>query len=279
MRTPGGPIVTLTTDFGTRDPYVGSMKGVILSIHPAARVIDVTHELPPHQVLPAALLLREVCPRFPPGTIHVAVIDPGVGGRRRPVLLEIDGRFYVGPDNGIFGLLLRDFPLRSARRLENPEFFLSTISRTFHGRDIFAPVAAHLARGTPPERMGPLIDDPTGIALPEPRVDGEGMEGEIVWIDRFGNCVTNLAERAVLAWARGNPVVVRASGRRIGPPRSSYEEVPAGEPLALFNSLGFLEIACNRDRADRLLGLGAGEAVYLEKGRGNGSGPAGREEG
>lgn len=260
-------MITLTTDFGIEDAYVGSMKGVILSINPRVRLIDIAHQLPAHHILRAAFLLREVCPRFPQGTIHVAVIDPGVGGQRRPVLLKIEDRFYVGPDNGIFGLLLEDFALQGAWWLDNREFFLPSVSQTFHGRDIFAPVAAHLTAGIPPASFGPPLTDPKRQPFPPHNEERTELRGQVVWVDGFGNCITNLARKVISRWARGASYVIQAASKRIERISTSYESIPRGEALALFNSMGFLEIACNQARADRTLGLAEGDPVVLEKAR------------
>jgi S-adenosylmethionine hydrolase len=262
---PAPSVITLTTDFGTGDAYVGSMKGVILSIHPFARIVDITHELPAHRILPAALLLRETCPRFPPGTIHVAVVDPGVGGRRTPLLLRIDDRFYIGPDNGLFGLLLADLPSQGAWKLQNPEHFLHPVSSTFHGRDIFAPVAARLASGIPPEAFGPVAAEPSKLSVPPHVEEPERLTGEVLWIDRFGNCVSNLSERVVSQWAAGAPFTVHAASNRIAAISKTYESAPRGEALGLINSMGYLEIACNQARAESVLGLREGDAVVLER--------------
>ncbi len=258
-------IITLTTDFGLRDAYVGSMKGVILSIHPHVRIVDITHELPAHRILPAAYLLREACPRFPPGTVHLAVVDPGVGGQRTPLLLKIDERFYVGPDNGIFGLLAADLTLQGAWKLENREHFIHPVSSTFHGRDVFAPVAAHLAAGTPPEAFGPPVTEPSSLSIPAHQEEGGTLRGQIVWIDRFGNCVTNLSEKVVSGWARGASFRIRAASKTIAEMSATYESTPEGEALSLINSLGYLEVACNRARADRTLDLREGDPVVLER--------------
>lgn len=262
---PAPAILTITTDFGLRDAYVGSMKGVILSIHPWVRIVDITHELPAHRILPAACLLREVCPRFPPGTVHLAVVDPGVGGRRYPLALKIENRFYVGPDNGLFSLLIADLRLQGAWRLENTEYFLHPVSKTFQGRDIFAPVAAHLAAGTPPEAFGPAAGDLLTLALPTHQARFGQLRGEVVWADRFGNCMTNLTQKAVSEWARGGAFVVHAASNRIRGLSTTYESAPEGEVLALFNSMGYLEVACNQARADQTLGLREGDPVVLER--------------
>ena len=264
---PAPAIITLTTDFGLRDAYVGSMKGVILSIHPYVRIVDITHELPAHRILPAACLLREACPRFPPGTVHVAVVDPGVGGPRAPLLLKIDDRFYVGPDNGVFGLLMADLPLQGAWRLERREHFLHPVSNTFHGRDVFAPVAARLAAGTQPDAFGPVAEDPLRLSLPGHQEETGTLRGEVVWIDRFGNCMTNLTERVVSRWARGASFTVCAASKKIEGISTTYESTPEGEALSLINSTGYLEIACNQTRADRALGMQEGDLVVLERAR------------
>jgi len=258
-------IITLTTDFGLEDAYVGSMKGTILSINPGILLIDITHHLPAHQILRAAWLLRETGPRFPAETIHVAVVDPGVGGHRRPVLLRIADRFYVGPDNGVFGLLLEDFALQGAWKLENREYFLPSVSRTFHGRDVFAPVAAHLACGVPPDAFGPSITDPSRITIPLPHEETGQLTGQVVWVDRFGNCITNLTEKAVARWAEGDAFIVLAASKMMTRISASYESIPNGEALILFNSMGLLEIACNKARADRVLGLNEGNPVVLKR--------------
>jgi S-adenosylmethionine hydrolase len=258
-------IITLTTDFGLQDAYVGSMKGVILSIHPQVRIVDISHDLPAHRILPAACVLREACPRFPPGTVHVAVVDPGVGGRRAPLLLKIDDRFYVGPDNGLFGLLAEELPVQGAWWLENEAYFLHPVSSTFHGRDIFAPVAAHLAAGTPPDAFGPAAREPSSLSLPAVQEEKGTLRGQVAWVDRFGNCITNLTQKVISRWARGDSFSVHAASKRMGEISANYETTPRGEALALINSMGYLEIACNRSRADRVLGLREGDPVVLEK--------------
>lgn len=261
------PIVTLTTDFGLRDPFVASMKAVILSIQRKARLVDLSHELPPHRVLPAALFLKEACPRFPAGTIHVAVVDPGVGGPRRPLVAKAGGQLYVGPDNGIFGLVFQKTPLEGAWQISNPKYLLPKISRTFHGRDLFAPAAAHLAGGLRPSVFGPEILDPETLEIPSPTVCRDRLAGEVIWVDRFGNCATNLEEDRVSRWAGGEPFTIRIASRKIRGVSESYDSVPAGRLLAIFNSSGLLEIACNRASAHEALGLEEGDPVIVEKTR------------
>lgn len=267
MRAPTfrDPIVTLTTDFGLRDPFVASMKAVILSIERRIRIVDLSHDLPPHRVLPAALFLKEACPRFPAGTIHVAVVDPGVGGSRRPLVAKAGRQFYVGPDNGIFSLVFQQVPLQGAWQIANPKYRLQGISQTFHGRDVFAPAAAHLAKGVSPNAFGPDVLDPVTLELPRPEVLPERIVGEVVWIDRFGNCATSLEEAQVKQWAGSEPFTIRAASRRIRTLSKSYDSVPAGRLLAIFNSSGLLEIACNQASAQEALGLKEGDPVVLQK--------------
>ena len=260
------PLITLTTDFGTRDAYVGSMKGVILGIQRNASIIDITHDLPAHRILPAAFLLREACPRFPEGTCHVAVIDPGVGGERRPVILEIRNRFYIGPDNGIFSLLLAAFGLDRGWRIDTPAVVPPAgRSRTFHGRDLFAPAAAHLASGVPPTSLGREIHDPLVQDFPASTVHADRLQGEVLWIDRFGNGLTNIEASTIRGWARGDAFRVRVAGRTLPGLSPQYGAVPPGEPLAIISSFGTLEIACNQRPADRLLGIDDGTPVVLER--------------
>ena len=258
-------IVTLTTDFGTEDPYVGSMKGVMLSLKRDLVIVDISHTLPSHQLLPAALLLREACPRFPDNTIHVAVIDPGVGGRRRPLLLKVRNHFFIGPDNGIFGTLIRDLGLESAWELNNPDFFMPSVSNTFHGRDIFSPIAAHLANGVHPCSFGPEISDPVVIVPPLAFEEGNHLKGEVQCVDHFGNCMTNLTRDLIESWSCNDPFRIQAASSEIHGISACYETVPPGRPVALFGSTGYLEIACNQERADRKLGLKQGDPVCLTK--------------
>ena len=260
---PSPPLVTLTTDFGTRDAYVGTMKGVMLSLRRDLHIVDISHNLPRHGLVPAALMLREACPRFPEKTIHVAVIDPGVGGQRRPILLHLGNHFFLGPDNGIFGRLLADFALVGAWKLENPDYFLPAVSNTFHGRDLFAPAAAHLAGGVPPEEFGPEISDPCSVAIPRYELEDKVLKGSIVWVDHFGNCLTNLPEAVISDWAKRSPFQIQAGNCLISGLSSCYEAVSPAAPVALISSMGTLEIACNQARADQALGLKAGDPVLL----------------
>lgn len=254
-------VIALLTDFGTEDSFVGVMKGVISSICPEAAVIDLCHRVPPFDVLEAGFILSSSYRYFPQGTVHVAVIDPGVGGRRRILAARAFGHVFLAPDNGLLGPVLKDREPELMVSVENAAFFLEPVSRTFHGRDIFAPVAAHLARGIDPASLGPPVEDYRKAAVPLPARtrDGEGgvvLQGEVVHVDRFGNCITNIPGTEPIR-------EVRFSGRTVGRIASSYDEVPEGEAVAIVGSSGYLEIASNRGRADRDLELSKGKRVEV----------------
>lgn len=254
----GAGIVTLTTDFGTRSSYVGSMKGALLTVSPRLTLVDLSHEIPPYDIGAAALLLEAAVPAFPPGVVHLAVVDPGVGGPRRPLVLHQGGRWFVGPDNGLFTTFLTDDAVVHAIE---PGLAPGTLSATFHGRDLFAPLAARLAAGRPPERLGPTVSDPVRLAWPAPRREPGGVGGEVIHVDGFGNLVTNL-RCADLAGVGAEPTVEVAGMRMVGL-NTTYAERTAGECLALFGSGGRLEIAVARGDAAKILGVGVGAGVRV----------------
>jgi S-adenosyl-L-methionine hydrolase (adenosine-forming) len=242
------PIITLLTDFGTADAFVGIMKGVILGIDPQARVVDLTHAVPPQQVLPAALLLHHAVPFFPPGTIHVAVVDPGVGTGRRALLIETAHGLLVGPDNGVLSLAAAGAPRRVVRHLTNAALFRHPVSQTFHGRDVFAPVAAHLARGADPAACGPVVDAIVELRVAVAHQSARQITGEVVYTDRFGNLLTNIAADALSRFpAHALSVSIRAT--RVAGPVQSYAAVAPGMPLAIVGSWGMLEIAVRNGSA------------------------------
>jgi len=187
--TPGVKIITLLTDFGLKDPYVGIMKGVILSINPDATIIDITHDITPQNIEEAAFLIEEYHRFFPPGTIHMAVIDPTVGSERRPIIVSKDNSVFIGPDNGLFTLILDD---AEVYLVENPDFMLKEVSPTFHGRDVFAPAAAHASTGFQSFAFGRTISDPERLENMFPATEGHSLKGRIVRFDRFGNAITNI---------------------------------------------------------------------------------------
>jgi len=250
-------IITLTTDFGLRDAYLGIMKGVILGIFPSAKLVDLSHNLEPQNIQEASYILLSAVKFFPPGTVHLAVVDPGVGSARRAVIVESKPQFLVGPDNGIF----TDFINNKSRIYELTErkFFLNKISQTFHGRDIFAPVSAHLAKGVSPEELGTRIQDPILLARPKPKMIEEKIKGEVIYIDRFGNLITNIKEEMI-----PQKPIIRIMGKEIIGLAKNYAEQAPGTLIAIIGSAGFLEISLTQDNAGQKLKASIGQAVELE---------------
>ena len=258
-----GPVITLLTDFGLEDGYVGAMKGVILSICPRARLVDITHLVPPGEIRSGAYVLHSAYGYFPPGSIHVGVVDPGVGSSRKAVALQAGKHAFIGPDNGLFSWILHCEPGWKCRSLENEGTWRSEVSKTFHGRDIFAPVAAHLASGVSLEDLGPLHDPLVSDWVRVAETD-TGLRGEVIHVDRFGNVVTNVREKDLLAaWPGGNWHVL-VGGMPVKGTVGTYSEGPRGTPVALLGSCGHLEIAVNHGDASRLLGLFPGDPVTVE---------------
>jgi hypothetical protein len=261
MHTP--PIITLLTDFGTADGYVGAMKGVILSINRRAKVVDLTHDITPQDILEGALALATAVPYFPPGTIHVAVVDPGVGSQRKPILVSWRGHFLVGPDNGLLSLALGSNPPDSVYHLTRTEYFREQISRTFHGRDIFAPVAGHLSLGIAPEEMGEPLSAWEQLHLPVPQETKGRLVGEIIHVDRFGNLITSIREEDVLRLYSRKIAFITIGSEKIRGIKTSYAEVSEGELLAIIDGGGWLEISQNKRNAAQALGLGRGAQVVI----------------
>ena len=254
-------IITLTTDFGLSDPYVAMMKGVILSINPLARIVDVTHQVRTGSIAQAALLIHETLPYFPQGTVHLAVIDPGVGSRRRLLALTAGAHLFVGPDNGLFWPVFRDFEGAKAVQLTQSRYFLPCITQTFHGRDIFAPVAAHLSLGLSLVSLGPTVHDLTKVTLPHPYAKGGVLCGQIIRVDNFGNLVTNISARELTDFLQSAPLRIEAGTLVIRKLSRIYADCEEGEPLALINSSNLLEIAVNLGRASEYIGLRDGEIL------------------
>lgn len=243
-------IITLTTDFGTRDAYVAEMKGVMLgiavSVRQAVSLVDLTHEVAAHDVTEGALALDAAAPFFPRGSIHLAVIDPGVGTDRRGLVVRTERALLVGPDNGLFTPFLEAAGRWEAWELRAEEYRLSAVSRTFHGRDIFAPAAAHLATGVPPERFGPPVRDPVRLSWPTVRAVTGAVAGAVLHVDRFGNLVTSI--RAETLDEVGGSVRIRLGGRAL-PLVGTYGELEAGQAGALVGSSGRIEIAVREGSA------------------------------
>ncbi|MEW6595522.1 MAG: SAM-dependent chlorinase/fluorinase [Thermodesulfobacteriota bacterium] len=262
------PLITLTTDFGLSDEYVGVMKGVLAGRAPLARIIDLCHAVPPQDIRHAAYLLAASWRYFPAATLHVVVVDPGVGSDRRVILLDTGHGRFLAPDNGVLTLLLDGPGQRQAHRVTDQALFLTPLSATFHGRDIFAPVAAALANGADPATLGPALDPSTLIRLPlpQPHIDAAGRtaSGEVVAIDHFGNLVTNLHRSHLSALAIGpERTAVHLDGRCLGTIRATYAEVAPGEALALIGSRDMLEIAVCQGNAAAHLQAAIGSRICL----------------
>jgi hypothetical protein len=255
------PMITMLSDFGDRDIYVGVMKGVIAQINPFVRVVDLTHQIPPQNIAAARFCLMNAYPYFSDGTVHLAVVDPGVGGTRRAIAVEFANGYLVGPDNGTFSGLLSQSPASAVVELTNPDYWrIPQPSKTFHGRDIFAPVAAHLAKGVPFKELGNPINEATlvqmdisGCILTE-----TGIAGSIQYIDHFGNLVTNIPGNYV----QGKTWYVKAAGLTITG-SEAYSDVEVGEAIALVESHGWVEIAINRGNAQSQLQIQLGDTVEL----------------
>jgi S-adenosylmethionine hydrolase len=259
------PLITFTTDFGTGSPYVAQMKGVILSICREVELIDVTHAVSPQNIREGTIVLADVAPRFPSGTIHVAVVDPGVGTARRLIYAEIGSQRFLAPDNGLLSLLVRRELPRRMIALENPRFWLSQPSPTFHGRDILAPVAAHLASGAEPGELGPLLDQIEMLAWQQPVKDGNRLAGEVLYVDSFGNLITNIGRDELAALGDPADLVIDCGGRQIYGIVPTYGAAAPGEWLVLFDSQGRLEIAVAHGNAARAVQVGPGALVSISR--------------
>ena len=260
------PLITLLTDFGSRDCFVASMKGVIVSINPSAVVIDLSHEITPHQVEEAGYFLNSCFQYFPEGTIHVAVVDPGVGTDRRPLLVSTGREFFIGPDNGLFSEILDRYPSANIRRIDNRDYRLDTAGSTFDGRDVFAPAAAWLSSGVPRELFGTVIHDPVRRIAVGPVWLGDSLVGRIASVDRFGNLISNLRCEdvdGVRSHAQQSTVRIHVGGGTIEGVVANYSEGLHDEPRALFNSDGYLEIFLREGSAADFLQLGRGGEIRL----------------
>lgn len=258
-------VITLTTDFGTRDWFVGAAKGVILAIQPQVTVVDLTHEIAAGDIRGGAFALAAACRFFPKGTIHVAVVDPGVGSRRIGIAVQTDAGVFVGPDNGVLSRALAKAQIKAIHALENQAYFVRPVSQTFHGRDIFAPVAAHLSRGVPIGKFGPAIKSFVQLPWPQPRKLRAGIEGEVIYLDCFGNAISNLEGSSLRDPSRS---VCEIHARRLWrcPFRTFYQAVAPGRPVALVGSSGLVEIAVNGGSAAEALCLRIGTHMVLRTG-------------
>ena len=260
-------IITLTTDFGTRDSFVSSIKGMILKTAPTAQIIDISHEIAPQDIWEGAFTLHEAFSHFPKGTIHLAVVDPGVGSGRRPIIVVTESYYFVGPDNGLFSLVYRDAQRLRVHNITASHYFAQTTGPTFHGRDIFAPVTGWLTKGIPSGNFGEEISNYVRLNVPVPK-RGEGIvDGNVVHIDRFGNLITNITfkdmQSLIPEGGQLGQVSVTIGGRQIAGLKKFYAEAKPGEPAAVFNSSGYLELFLFRQNARTGLSVKRGEPVRL----------------
>lgn len=260
------PIVALLSDFGSRDHYAGTLKAVVLSVCPDATLVDIGHEIPAHDVLAAALELAACYRYFPAATIFLVVVDPGVGSSRRGIAAEAGDYKFVAPDNGVLSAVFRDTPPKRVVELTDRKYARPTVSRTFEGRDRFAPAAGWLARGLALSSLGKSVTDFRVIDLPCPTITADEVGGEVVRVDRFGNLITNIDRRTFEQLAHGGPIAVQAGTHNIGRVVATYAEAPAGEVCALFGSTDHLEIAVSAGNAAADLKLTRGAPVTVRRG-------------
>ena len=243
--------IALLTDFGLSDNFAGVMKGVILKINSRLRLVDITHKVCAHDIAGAAFLLKGSYKYFPKGTIFLVVVDPGVGSQRRPIIIRSRNYFFVGPDNGVLEPAACADGIRKIVAIENKKYFLKTVSDTFHGRDIFAPVAAYLSKGKRPDVFGRSLDSVKQSGIPLSKVSKGILKGEVVYIDRFGNLVTNIDEALFKRFRRNKKFKIKIKDTKIDSLAGSYQAAGTGEPLAIFGSFGLLEISVNRGSAEK----------------------------
>lgn len=258
----GSPIITLTSDFGLRDYYVSAMKAVILGINRDARLIDVSHDIEPQDIMAAAWITKNSAFLYPSGSIHLVIVDPGVGTKRKPVALRIRDQIFVGPDNGIFSLIA-DSDEYEAYDLTNTSFWANSRSNTFHGRDIFAPIAAHLSKGVLLEELGTKIDELVSFRWALPVTDNEGIQGWVMHIDYFGNLITNITEEMLSHLTSKDSVKIYIGNTILKTIVRTFADVEPGEPAALIGSSGNLEVVVNSGNANSLLGVQKGSPISV----------------
>jgi S-adenosyl-L-methionine hydrolase (adenosine-forming) len=260
------PIIALLTDFGTASHYAGTMKGVVLTLCPDVTLVDITHDIPPHDVLTGAFELAASYKYFPAGTIFLAVVDPGVGSSRRGLIADTGEYRFVAPDNGVLTAVLREHKPKRVVELTERRYARPTVSRTFEGRDRFAPAAAWLAKGTEPTAMGRPVATWLQLEIPEPHEEQTALVGEVVLVDRFGNLVTNIDRRRFDQFRHDASISIAVDGQIVDRLVATYAEAPAGSICALFGSSDHLELALNGGSAAHQLGLGRGAAIRIDRG-------------
>jgi S-adenosylmethionine hydrolase len=258
------PVIALLSDFGTRDHYAGTMKGVMIGICPDVTFVDITHDITPHDVMEGALQLAASCRYFPPGTIFLSVVDPGVGSSRRGIAVEAGDYRFVAPDNGVLTGALRDVPPKRIVELTERRYARPTVSRTFEGRDRFAPAAAWMAKGIQLSALGRAVTSYHQIEIPQPQV-GDQLAGVVLLIDRFGNLVTNIDRRTFESFTRAQPVALKVNDHAIARVVATYSDIPAGEVCALFGSTEHLEFAVNGGSAADTLRVAKGAKVEITR--------------
>lgn len=261
------PIITLTTDFGLNDHFVGAMKGVILDLAPDAQIIDINHSVQAFDVLDGALTISQAYSYYPAGTVHMVIVDPGVGTARRPILLTGERHQFIAPDNGVLSLIYDREERLSVRHITADHYFLQPSSNTFHARDIFSPVAAYLAKGVDPDRFGEEITDYVRFNAPRPKpVDERTLRGVVLKVDRFGNLITNITPTDLPALFTATPPAFKITvGSKVSANRvcTNYAEGTPGEVFGILGSMGYLELAANRGSAFQLAGVGKGSEVHV----------------
>jgi S-adenosylmethionine hydrolase len=260
------PVLALLSDFGLRDHYVGSMKAAALSVHPDLTLVDITHDVAPHDVLDGALQLAASYRSFPPGTVFVGVVDPGVGSARRGIAAEAGEYRFVAPDNGLLTAVFLETPPKRIVELTERRYFRPTVSRTFEGRDRFAPAAAWLLRGIDLAALGRPVSNPLLLELPRPQAAGDVLRGQVLREDRFGNLLTNIDRKTFERFVAGASFSLQAGDRPIGRLVSTYAEIGTDEVCALFGSADYVELAARSDRASDRLALGPGASVTVKRG-------------
>jgi S-adenosyl-L-methionine hydrolase (adenosine-forming) len=259
------PIITLTTDYGSTDHLVGAMKGVILNINPEAEVVDITHGVRPYDILDGALAIGQVYRYFPPKTVHVVVVDPGVGTQRRPILVSSEQQYFIAPDNGVLSVVYEHDPSVTAWHITAEHYLLHPVSNTFHGRDVFAPAASWLTKSWQPSAFGEEVHDLVRFTLPKPKAFGKEVKGVVLRVDNFGNLVTNVTPEDVpqLAAADGK-FKIHAGSAEISKLSQTFAQGAPGEVLGVIGSSGYLEVSVNRGSAAKTLGVQRGAEITVE---------------
>lgn len=255
--------IALLTDFGLEDNFVGVMKGVILSINPHIRIIDISHAVAPQDIFQAGFLLNSCFSFFPKKTIFLVVVDPGVGSKRKPIIIKTKNYFFIGPDNGVLSLAANRDTLQQIHLIENERYILKPVSHTFHGRDIFSPVAAYISKNKKLSAFGKQIHSIKQIKIPKPIIHKGILQGKIIYIDRFGNLVTNINKQLLIKFKHNAPVQIILRNKSINSVSSSYQSVKPGKPLAVFGSFGFLEIAINRSSAEKYFNAKKNDVIQI----------------